>query len=387
MVARPPLVRPAGDRIVAGVAAGIGEHLGVSPWWVRLALLLLGPLAPGLYLFFVLAVPAWSPDVPVARARLAPRVRHGGGSRWLRVEVPLLVLALALVFPFTETIAPSAAGVVAPLVVVLVGAAIAWTQASERLARRSLVRIGLGGLVVAIGLLLLTMRSRSTADVLWGVIVSGVALGGVALTLTPVVLRILRDLTAQRDATARQAERADIAAHLHDGVLQTLALIRARADEPDVVARLARSQERGLRTWLYEDRPREGTSVAAVVRRVAGEVEDTYGAVIDVVTAGDATPGVRTEPLCAAVREALVNAVTHGGGHVSVYLEAEESHLQAWVRDRGPGFDPDTVPEDRRGVRESILGRMERSGGQATIRSPLPTGGTEVHLLQPLGAP
>lgn len=118
------------------------------------------------------------------------------------------------------------------------------------------MRIGLGGLVVAIGLLALTMRGRSTADVLWGVVVAGVVLGGVALTLTPVVLRILRDLTAQRDATSRQAERADIAAHLHDSVLQTLALIRARADEPDVVARLARSQERDLRTWLYEDRPR-----------------------------------------------------------------------------------------------------------------------------------
>lgn len=381
---RPPLVRPAGERVVAGVAAGMGQHLGVSPWWVRLVLLLLGPLAPGVYLFFVLAVPVSSPDVPVGRARLAPRIGHGQTSRWSRVELPLLLLALALVFPLTGTLAPDTAGVVAPLVVVLIGAAMAWTQASERLARRSLVRIGLGGLVVAIGLLALTMRGRSTADVLWGVVVAGVVLGGVALTLTPVVLRILRDLTAQRDATSRQAERADIAAHLHDSVLQTLALIRARADEPDVVARLARSQERDLRTWLYEDRPREGTSVAAVIRQLAGEVEDTYGAVIDVVTAGDTTPGPRTEPVCAAAREALVNAAVHGGGHVSLYLEADENTLQAWVRDRGPGFDPDTIPEDRRGVRDSILGRMDRAGGQATIRSPLPTGGTEVHLTQPL---
>lgn len=118
---RPPLVRPVGDRVVAGVAAGIGQHLGVSPWWVRLVLLLLGPLAPGVYLFFVLAVPASSPDVPVGRARLAPRLGRGEMSRWSRVEVPLLVLALALVFPLTEALVPDTAGVVAPLVVVLIG--------------------------------------------------------------------------------------------------------------------------------------------------------------------------------------------------------------------------------------------------------------------------
>ena len=83
----------------------------------------------------------------------------------------------------------------------------------------------------------------------------------------------------------------------------------------------------------------------------------------------------------AATREALTNAAKFGsdGGPVRLYAEIEARQAKVFVDDRGPGFDTETVSQDRRGIRESIIGRMERHGGRAEIR----TGngdGTEVEL-------
>jgi signal transduction histidine kinase len=175
-------------------------------------------------------------------------------------------------------------------------------------------------------------------------------------------------------------------------VLQTLALIRARADEPAEVARMARAQERELREWLYVDRPPAATSLAASLRQVVAEVEDSrtgpdgQPVAVDTVVVGDRVPDADAEALLQASREALVNAVTHGRPPVSLYLEVRDDGVEVFVRDRGDGFDLDQIGPDRFGVRESILGRVRRRGGVATVTSS-PERGTEVHLVMPVNAP
>src|SRR5665648_276006 len=193
---------------------------------------------------------------------------------------------------------------------------------------------------------------------------------GAALVLAPWWLRLVRELGDERAARARESERADIAAHLHDGVLQTLALIRSRSDSAEEVARLARAQERELREWLYDDRRTPGTSVATDLRAVVAEVEDTRAVAVDVVVVGDAVPDAGTEALLQATREALVNAVTHGRAPYSLYLEVVQHQVELFVRDHGDGFELSTVPTDRFGVRESIIGRVVRRRGPATAHHP-----------------
>ncbi len=172
-----------------------------------------------------------------------------------------------------------------------------------------------------------------------------------------------------------------LAAHLHDSVLQTLALMQRQADNPREVAGLARRQERELRAWLNGGRPwGERSTVAEALELAAAEVEEAHGVAVDVVAVGDRRLDDDAEALVAAAREAIVNAAKFAGGApVSVYAEAGEDGVEVYVRDRGPGFDPDAVPADRRGVRESIVGRMERHGGSATIHSTAGEG-TEVEL-------
>jgi signal transduction histidine kinase len=206
------------------------------------------------------------------------------------------------------------------------------------------------------------------------------------LALAPWWLRLVRQLGDERAAREREAERADIAAHLHDSVLQTLALIRARADDPVMVARLARAQERELRAWLYDDRPTPGTSLAAELKDLVGAVEDDAATrapvAIEAVIVGDCVPTEATAGLLAATREALVNAVVHGKPPVSVYLEVTDAQVAVFVRDRGDGFVLADIAPDRFGVRESIIGRVRRRGGQAEVVC-RPAWGTEVRLRMP----
>jgi signal transduction histidine kinase len=195
-------------------------------------------------------------------------------------------------------------------------------------------------------------------------------------------VRLLRSLAAEREERIRSQARAEMGAHLHDSVLQTLALVQKRAEDPRAVAALARTQERELRAWLAG---REGghDGLAAALEAAAGDVERAHGVAVEVVVVGDRELDARGEALVAAAREAMVNAAKFGGGStVDVFAETDERELQVFVRDRGPGFDPDAVPADRRGVRESIVGRMARHGGRAVIRS-APGSGTEVELALP----
>jgi signal transduction histidine kinase len=248
-------------------------------------------------------------------------------------------------------------------------------------------RTGLGvALVIAAGFAFLQATGSLSAarDVVVATLVVAIVLG---VILAPWILRLVRNLGAERAERIRSQERAEMAAHLHDSVLQTLALMQKNSDDPRVVATLARRQERELRAWL-SGRPSSAGGerlLEAALERAAAEIEEDHGVPIEVIVVGELLLDDAGEAVVAAAREAMNNAAKFGGaGPVNVYAEATDARLQVFVGDRGPGFDVATVPADRRGVRESIIGRMERHGGHAEIRSQ-PGAGTEIELTLPLG--
>jgi signal transduction histidine kinase len=246
-------------------------------------------------------------------------------------------------------------------------------------------RVSGAGLIVCacLGAALIFFWANGTLEAAGRVAVAAlVVAAAVILISAPFWRALIRRLGAERVARARSEERAEVAAHLHDSVLQTLALIQKRADDPTQVARLARRQERDLRDWLAQTEPsRPDERLSDALRATAAEIEDSHGAPIEAVVVGDAQLDDRFRALVAASREALTNAVKFAadGGPVRLYAEIDGAGARVFIDDRGPGFDPDSVPADRRGVRESIIGRMQRHGGSAEIRSE-PGDGTEVEL-------
>jgi signal transduction histidine kinase len=218
-------------------------------------------------------------------------------------------------------------------------------------------------------------------------------LGGFLLVVAALVLlfgpwwlRIARDLVVERQGRVRAEERADIAAHMHDSVLQTLALIQRRAEDRQAVVQLARAQERELRSWLFEGRAPGDTDVSTFaegVRQIQRDVEAWHGVPVEIVTVADCPLDEHLNALLAAAREATVNAAKWSGAAViSVFAEVEPDKVSVAVRDRGKGFDPAAVPGDRKGVAQSIHGRMTRHGGEATVQS-APGEGTKVTLTMP----
>lgn len=196
-----------------------------------------------------------------------------------------------------------------------------------------------------------------------------------------------QELARERAERIRSEERAEIAAHLHDSVLQTLALIQMRAEEPSEVGSLARSQERELRNWLYGAAVIDAASVAGALEQVCSELEEKHRNTVELVTVGDCPIDNRLRSLVAATREAIINASKFSGiDQVSVFAEITPDQVRVFVRDRGTGFDPAGVDPDRRGLRESIIGRMNRHGGAATISSSAATG-TEIELTMPREEP
>jgi signal transduction histidine kinase len=244
------------------------------------------------------------------------------------------------------------------------------------------------GAVLLIGGLVILLYGHQQADVLAPVGGILLLLAGALTALGPWWLRIARDVVAERQARIRAEERADMAARVHDSVLQTLALIQRRATEPDQVIRLARVQERELRAWLFDDHAPgtvggDGTTLASGVRKIQQDVEARHRITVDAVTVGDCELDDDMGAMLAAAREATVNAAKWSGADtVSIFAEAEPAAVSVFVRDRGRGFDPDMVPADRKGLAESIRARMTRRGGQVTIRS-TPGEGTEVTLTMP----
>jgi signal transduction histidine kinase/phage shock protein PspC (stress-responsive transcriptional regulator) len=388
--------RPEQGRVVAGVAAGLAGHLGVGVTAVRVAFVLLtfvGGFGALLYAGLWLAVPVGMPD-PARPPGLDAAARQGlrppdGASPTPRgrTESGLLV-ALALlgvgVVMLADRVVSTPAGAFWPLAVVAVGAAVVWRQAEAREASRAAVvaRVVAGVSVVALGLALF-LAGRGELGVLLDALAAVlVVLAGIALVAGPWLLRLLRELQAERAERVRSQERADMAAHLHDSVLQTLALIQRQVHDPEMVARLARGQERDLRRWLYDETETQPHGVRAALVAMAAEVEARYGTPVEVVVVGDRTgdAGSAAEAVVAATREAVTNAAKHSGAErVDVYAEVVEGEIEVYVRDRGVGFDPAAVGSDRRGVRASIVDRVERNGGTAVVSS-VPGAGTEVHL-------
>ncbi|HEX5512230.1 MAG TPA: PspC domain-containing protein [Actinomycetales bacterium] len=415
-VPRPPLVRPVRDRLIGGVAAGLAAHLEQPVQRVRWAFAILTLIFGAGAMAYVLLWMLVPPAAPVSAAGPTPargrtrgteadtRQREAAGptSRvafsWSE-HGPQVGIGAGLAAVGISALARRAGAdvnpvTVAAITVIFAGVLIAWRQldAAERhrwLAtaggdtRAGVVRLAAGVVVAVFGIVLLVSGQVDPVALRAGVLAAGAVLVGVGLLVAPWLLRLGRELVAERSARIRETERAEIAAHLHDSVLQTLALIQRRSTDPAEVSRLARGQERELRQWLYASGERqrpEGESggLAAAVRDAVAEVEDTYGVPVDVVAVGDADLDADTHALVLALREAVLNAVRHGAPPVSVYLEAGAG-VEAFVRDHGSGVDLDQVPTDRMGLRESVIGRMARHGGRASVRK-VPAGGTEVAL-------
>jgi signal transduction histidine kinase len=205
----------------------------------------------------------------------------------------------------------------------------------------------------------------------------------VVVAAAPVLWRTFGQLRAEREGRIREQERAELAAMVHDQVLHTLALIQRNAADVKAVQRLARGQERSLRNWLYKPSSSPSERLAAALEQVAAEVEDTYAITVETVVVGDRQVDEPVGALVAATREALVNAARHAKVQtVSLYAEVEPEQVSVFVRDRGAGFELAGVQDSRHGVRGSIIGRMDRHGGRAEIRSE-PGDGTEVRLYMP----
>jgi signal transduction histidine kinase len=386
----PPLRRDREAGVVGGVCAGLGKHLKVDPLVLRIAFIATaaaGGFGIVLYALGWVLIPA---DGPARWS--APRVPGRVDSWQVGTGMGLLVLAVLLLFRAWGLWIGDA--LVWPVVLAAMGGALIWRQsataaapAPERVGRplgvgrRALGRAGVGvALVVGAAVVFLWLNDalRPASDVLLSVIAVVIAL---TLILAPWWIRLVRGLADERAQRIRSQERAEMAAHLHDSVLQTLALMQRRARDPREVASLARRQERELRAWLNGSRPpAERHTLAAALELVSAEVEEDFGVAIDVVAVGDCPLDERGEAIVAAAREALVNASKFAGPEpVSVYAEVADDRVQVFVRDRGPGFDPAAVSDDRRGVRESIVGRMERHGGRAQLHTGAGAG-TEVEL-------
>lgn len=372
------VTRPRQGRVVAGVCRGLAEHLGVEVRWVRLAFVLaLVVDGLGALVYAAFWVVLRQRDTAGDRAGTRNRLAEAAASAGVGVAVLAVLAGIWSVRWW-------------PLAVVAAGASLVWQTAddpSSLLADDSrgagLRRLLGGSLLVLSGVVIMLAGSVDVRDLGSTVAAVLASLAGVALVTAPWWVRLLRQLDSERAERVRATERAEIAAHLHDSVLQTLALIQQASSDPRQVVRLARTQERELRGWLYE-RPTEPAQLQTALAAAAAEVEQTHGIPVDVVAVGDTDLDPRLAALVRAVREAAGNAARHSGADaVSVYAEVEPDQVSVFVRDRGHGFDPDAVPADRLGLRESVLGRVSRHGGRARVRSSAESG-TEVALTMPL---
>jgi signal transduction histidine kinase/phage shock protein PspC (stress-responsive transcriptional regulator) len=389
---RPPLVRSRTRGWTPGVCGAVARHLGISRRtvrWVFVLLTLAGGAGLAAYVFLWALTPEGDIDSDPSQdtGHETPPERR----QWAVVLGAGGVLVVVGAVLLTPVLGGGVIGtVLVPLFTIAVGAIVAWsnlddTQRSRWIGsgagRYGWMRVALGAGLTVAGILVLVTRGESVSAV-WDALLAAIAvLVGALIIAAPWALRLWGDLRREQVAAARATERADIAAHLHDSVLQTLALIQRQSHDSAAVTRLARAQERELRSWLYAGPQGSQSTLAAAVTEVAHDVEDLHGVPIDLVVTGDRPYEPHGAALAQAMREALLNAVRHGGTPVTAYVEIGPTGVEAFVRDRGEGFDLDTVPDDRLGVRQSILGRMERHGGTARVRRR--DDGTEVELRLP----
>ncbi|HTA12380.1 MAG TPA: PspC domain-containing protein [Solirubrobacteraceae bacterium] len=388
--AQAPLRRPLDRALLGGVCAGLSERMGVEVLVVRVMAVMaatVGGLGVAAYALAWALIPASADGVRSGRRPGAWR------------QAPLIVLTVAALFAGVHLAGSHVGEGLWPLVLGACGMALLWRpvvavdgslprqratlrEYLNRPAQVGAPRLIAGGLFVAFGAAALLHAlgvQHSLGKAIWAVAIIGMVLG---LVVGPWVMRLGSSLSFERAARIREQERAEVAAHLHDSVLQTLALIQKRAGDPREVAGLARRQERELRSWLLK-RPGEAEqeSVAGALERAAADVEELHGVPIEVVTVGDAPLNTGLEALVQAAREAMTNAAKFAGSErVDLYAEVEDERVEVFVRDRGIGFDLDAIPDDRRGVRDSIVARMDRHHGHASVKSS-PGEGTEVELV------
>ncbi|WP_051215689.1 ATP-binding protein [Granulicoccus phenolivorans] len=402
---------------IGGVCTGLAKHLHCSVLVLRIAfvvLLLASFLGALVYAALWLLLPpdtsATAEKAPGLESASRNNMRTEGseqaqGRKRHKIEWGPLLAVLLLAAGVVWLVQASGRGLAGqlfwPIAFAAVGVALVWRTADNQhgdtswkketggrawlaplVARGRLLTIartalGLGLVGASIGLVMATQSGlRALPEML---VMSALAIAGVGLVMAPWLYRTQRDLQVTREQKVRADARADMAAHLHDSVLQTLAMIQKQADDPKAVATLARKQERELRLYLYGDQIREAT-VKAALTAAAAEVEDERGLPVDVVCVGDADLDESLEAMIRAAREAMTNAAKHSGApRIDVYAEVTDDLVEIFVRDRGKGFDIDEIGDDRMGVKGSIIGRMERHGGTARIRS-TPEDGTEVKL-------
>ncbi len=384
---RPRLYRSSEHRVFGGVVAGLCDHLGLptrrSRWLLRAAFIglsFVSGLGLALYGAFWFVLPSTNDD-----RRTRPLwVQYVAGAVAAAVMIGVLSSTGSLNHFFL------------PAVLAVLGAALVWRQGSDsqreqwtRMSassltanvrgREGIVRLLVGASLVITGIIVLVTRRAGLAETVNAVLIAVFVAAGFALITGPIWMRMARDLSLERRERIRAQERSELAAHLHDSVLQTLALIQRNADAPREVARLARGQERELRTLLYGDRSASGR-FATAVRDAAAEVEDSYGLHVDAVVVGDAALDADLQALVQAAREAMVNAAKHAEVDVvDVYAEVDLNEVLLYVRDRGRGFDPTQVSDDRQGLRGSIRERVERHGGTVRLRSAAGEG-TEIEM-------
>jgi signal transduction histidine kinase len=398
------LRRSPDNRVLGGVCGAVSRATGIDAMWVRIGFVLLAIASGVIVLVYAMAwllIPMEGETDNIYSRAVSDR----RGIRTIAaILVPLLIavqfITSSLHVPFIGFIGwPTflAAGVIILIwrnanasekafidndVVPLLGAD---THGKGR--RWLIARVVVGLLIGACGIVLLVEGHTTVAKLR--------PIGGAALVIAASVvifgpwwLSLVRDLIAERQARALAEERAQMAAHVHDSVLQTLALIQRSSDDPQHVVRLARAQERELRAWLFEGRSpgaigEDATMLAEGVGLLQRQVEADHGIAVQVVMVGDCELDDALRALLDAAREATVNAAKWSGAdQVSVYAEVETDAVMLYVRDRGRGFDPDAVPEDRQGIARSIRARVARFGGSAVIRS-APGAGAEVQLSMP----
>ncbi len=369
--------------MVAGVAGGLADGLGVNDAFVRAAFISLSMvwglgvlIYVGLWLMAidrvddVEPVPVEPPQaVGLGLAFIGLMLFLGASGGWPSNALVLTVSALAFGFAAVadRNMPNSIASFFDP-------------NATQPGRWRLLIGVGLliGGLAI------LSNGVAPLLDVGPVLLAVGLTLLGILIAFGPWVTRLARDLGAERRERIRQEERAELAAHLHDSVLQTLALIQ-RTDDPARMSILARHQEGELREWLYGNAPLDGIDlVSTALKGAATRIESDHQVPIDVVTVGDHPVDESSRALVSAASEALVNAAKHSGSdRLSLYFEAEADQLSVFVTDHGKGFDKTAVPKDRRGITQSIMARVERAGGKVEINSE-PGDGTEVILRMPV---
>ncbi len=392
---RPPMLRfsrSPDEAVIAGVAAGLGARWGVDPMLVRIALVVL-VVCGGVGVIAYLA--AWASSFDHGADTPAAREPSAGQA----VAFGLIVLGSVLVLRGLGVWFGDAVGI--PILVAAGGAALIYvrTDAEDRprwvrVGGRELLvdkpspgRIVLGGLLVVLGMGSFLAAQQDLAAIGSVLLAVAVTAAGLGLAFGPLLWRLFGQVAEERRDRVRSEERAEVAAHLHDSVLQTLALIQRHTDDPRKMLTLARRQERELRVWLYgPPRADDGEHLSASVHAVAAEVEDAHDVPVEVVVVGDRPLDERTRAVVAACREAAANAARHSGADaVSVYVECEPGSVEAYVRDRGRGFDPSSVPPDRRGIADSIRGRIERHGGTVEILT-APGEGCEIRIRMPVEA-